>query len=226
LATPITIVAPPLCALGANPTCLNVPGTTAPATGANFSLSPAIANISVPYAAGGQQSGTATITATSYGGWTGLLTFTCTGLPAYATCNPYPGVPQVNDSTVAAPQPLTQVLFTIHTNVAPPNTTIAGMMWWIAGFTGLSLLLLRGRFKGGLRQGLTMMGIALLLAGSSATIMACGGSSSSVITPKGTSNITVKVNAAQLNLLPSAAAGSVYANDANTPSFQVVLTVQ
>jgi sugar lactone lactonase YvrE len=226
VATPITIVAPPLCALGANPTCLNVPGTTAPATGANFSLSPAVANITAPYTVGGQQSNSATLTATSYGGWTGLLTFTCTGLPAYATCNPYPGVPQVNDSTVAAPQPLTQVLFTINTNVTPPNTSIGSFVWWMGGFTGLCLLVLRSRAKGGLRQGLTLMGLVLLLAGTAATMTACGGGTSFVTTPKGTSTITVKVNAAQLNLSSSAAAGSVYANDLNTPSFQVVLTVQ
>jgi hypothetical protein len=86
--------------------------------------------------------------------------------------------------------------------------------------------LVRGRVKGGLRHGLTLAGLVLLLAGSSATMTACSGGTSYVTTPKGTSTVTVKVNAAQLNVSTSAAAGAVYPNDTNTPTFQVLLTVQ
>jgi sugar lactone lactonase YvrE len=152
----------------------------------------------------GQQSSSTTLTIYPYGGWAGIVTFSCTGLPAYATCAPFPGTSVVASGTAAAPVTPTPVTFNINTNVQPIVATGSfGMLWWVSGTLGFVLLLMRRRLQraGYLRPGklLLLLGSVLLLAGSSAGLSGCthGTTVSTVITPAGTSTVQVTVHAAQ-----------------------------
>ena len=82
--------------------------------------------------AGGPASGSTTLTLNSYGGYNGILNFTCSGLPAYAQCAPYPGYPTVVPSTPAKNVVPATVDFIINTNVAPTPPTGAGSMVCLA----------------------------------------------------------------------------------------------
>jgi sugar lactone lactonase YvrE len=222
--TPPTATVPiAVCALGSSSSCY-----PSPFDGANFSIAPVPATITiVSSTATGQGSGSTTLNAQSYGGWTGVLTFTCAGLPAYAQCSTYPGVPQINAQVYSqgvtnVPIASNQVQLTITTNVAPSNTKAASLTWQIAAVGGLLLLLLRRRIKVLHRNGLTLPGLALLLAFAMTGLQGCGSGSLTDRTPVGSSTVTVYVNAAQIN-----SKGVTYTpNDANTPSFQVQLVIQ
>jgi sugar lactone lactonase YvrE len=220
----------PLYVVGSPANC----GTTAaacatpPVSGATFSIAPVPATITiVSSTATGQGSGSTTLNAQSYGGWTGVLTFTCAGLPAYAQCSTYPGVPHINAQVYSqgvtnVPIASNQVQLTITTNVAPSNTKAASLTWQIAAVGGLLLLLLRRRIKVLHRNGLTLPGLALLLAFAMTGLQGCGSGSLTDRTPVGSSTVTVYVNAVQIN-----SKGVTYTpNDVNTPSFQVQLVIQ
>lgn len=224
-AAAVTIVGPPnsqtapACSTAASPTCeVNL-------TGATFTISPTSASISIA-ASSGATTGSTTLTFTSYGGWTGNLTFTCTNLPAYATCNPYPGVAVVGLSTSSAPSPMSTEQFTITTNVAPVTPTASSFTYWAAGLSGLVLLVLRRRArKFGLDKLFTVAGAVLIMALSIFGMMGCSSdvTNSAFVTPQGTTNVTVTVHAAQF------VAGSTVTNqldDTNAGSFQVALTVK
>jgi hypothetical protein len=209
----------PACATASPATCY------ANTTGAFFTLTPANPTITASTSTiGGPGSGSTTMSITSYGGWNGILNFTCSGLPVYATCAPYPGYPNGQPNTA------TPVDFIINTNVAPivANGT-ASVVWWMAGGTGLMLLVLRRRIQklGHLRAGqlLTVLGAALLLGGAAAGMSGCGSQAYGFITPAGSSTVTVKVSAAQLipNGYPT---GSTYLPDSNTSTFQITLVVK
>jgi len=228
-AVAVAIVGPP----STQPACATAtPATCASnTTGATFTITPANPTITATTTtAGGPASGSTTLTINSYGGWNGILNFTCSGLPAYATCAPYPGYPEGLPSTPGAPVTPTTVDFIINTNVAPtPPTGTGSMVWWVSGIAGMVLLVLRRRVKqmGYLRAGqlFTLLGAVLLLGGSAIGISGCSTSSYSSITPAGTSTVTVKVSAAQL--IPNGnPAGSTYLPDSNTPTFQITLVVK
>ncbi len=215
----------PACATATPATC------NSNTTGAFFTISPANPTITATTTtAGGPASGSTTLTINSYGGWNGILNFTCSGLPAYATCAPYPGYPNGLPSTPGANVNPTTVDFIINTNVAPTPPTGAGsMVWWVSGIAGMVLLVLRRRVKqmGYLRAGqlFTLLGAVLLLGGSAIGMSGCSTSSYSYITPAGSSTVTVKVSAAQL--VPNGSpAGSTYLPDSNTPTFQITLVVK
>jgi sugar lactone lactonase YvrE len=218
----VNIVAPPTCAVAQpEPTC-----KTTPTTGATFTISPASPSItatsSVP---GGQASGSTVLTVTSFGGWSGALNFTCSNLPAYATCSPYPGAPQVNASTAAAPSALAQVQFIINTNVPPIVPTTSSMSWWVSGLLGFALLGVRRRMKQfGLTNICMLVGTGLLMAASIGGLIGCGNGGTTFVTPAGTTNVTVTVHAAQLD--PTSTTGALLASDTNAGSFQIALTVK
>jgi hypothetical protein len=213
----------PITVVGANPTAnLANPNTT----GATFSVTPLTSTITVP---AGQSTGSTTVSFISYGGWTGYLNFTCSGLPANAQCAPFPGAPLVTYSTVGALEPTTTDTFIINTNVAPLVPTASSTVWWMGGLSGLCLLILRRRAQrfGSLpARGLLSLTLVALLGGMSAAVLSgcstSGTSSSSYLTPKGTYTVNVHVNAAQL----IGTSGTTAPNDINTPSFQVTLVVQ
>ena len=212
--------------VGANPTAnLANPNTT----GATFAFTPANPAITITSSGSSAEgSGSATLSFISYGGWQGIVNFTCSGLPAYAQCAPFPGDPQVADSTQGLPQPFTTASFIINTNVPPLVPTATSTVWWVSGVLGLCLLGMRRRIRrlGYARAGqfLMVLGIVAMSVSSILGVSGCSSSSgsSAYITPAGTSNVTVTVHAAQLILNTT----NTQANDINVPSFQIALTVK
>jgi hypothetical protein len=219
---PLVIVGAP----ATQATC--VPATCAAnTTGSTFSISPANPAITITSTNAGPSNGLVVLNVISYGGWTGVLNFTCSNLPKYATCNPYPGAPLIADSTPSAPQPPTQVQFFINTNVAPIVPTGSSLPLWTGALFGL-LLLLAGRKSGRarLRKVYSLAGMALLMAASLTGLSGCGSSSAATpfVTPAGTYTVNVAVSAARLN--PSLTNGGVLLKDANSGSFSIALTVK
>ncbi|NYF77827.1 Ig-like domain repeat protein [Granulicella arctica] len=226
-AGPIYVVGPPplsaapVCATESTPTChVNT-------TGATFTVTPTSPTITVASStASGQVSGSATLTITSYGGWQGVLTFTCAGLPAYATCAPFPGAPVVNYSTAAVTYPQQTISFIINTNVAPLAPTASSMIWWVGGMGGLALLMVRRRIRklGYLRAGqwMSVAGLLLLMVTSIMGVTACSSSSKTFTTPTGTSNVTVTVRGAQG--IPTTT--NVALQDSSVPPINITLVVK
>jgi sugar lactone lactonase YvrE len=221
---PIVIVGAPAtqaaCVTATTPTC------AANTTGATFTITPANPALTISSSkVNGQSSGSVLLTLTSYGGWQGVLNFTCSNLPADAVCAPYPGAPLVTASTPNASTVATPVQFIINTNVPPVVPNAAGIRWWISGFAGLMLLLARRRLKSlGLARLGTVAALALLMIGSIGAATGCSTSGSSTITPVGTTAVQVTVTAAQL--VPGTTTGTLQLKDANTGSFTIALTIQ
>ena len=212
--------------VGANPTAnLANPNLT----GATFAITPTNPAITINSTGSSSEgSGSATLSFVSYGGWQGIVNFTCSGLPAYAQCAPFPGAPQVIPSTPGSPQPFTTVNFIINTNVPPLVPTASSIAWWMGGILGLCVLGMRRRIArlGYLRSGqlLTLLGAVLLSVSSIIGIGGCGSSNNSTfITPAGTANVTVTVHAAQF---AANSTTTTAPNDVNTPTFQIALTVK
>lgn len=220
---PLTIVAPPTtlpaCATASPATC------ESNTTGATFSITPTNASITISTTPNGQGSGSTVLTINSYGGWTGVLNFTCSNLPTYAKCAPYPGDPVVTASTPTASTLPTTVQFIIDTNVQPTPPTSSGFYWWLSGICGLILLMTRRKLK---RHGFggvgTALALAMLMVASAGGTMGCGGGTKFYTTPTGTNTVTVNVSAAQL--VPGTTNASVELPDSNVGSFTIALTVQ
>jgi sugar lactone lactonase YvrE len=228
---PISILSPPSSA----PACaLTSPNGTAPTcllnlTGASFTITPSNPTITVTSTGvNGQASGSATLTVTSYGGWSGVLNFNCSGLPAYASCAPFPGAPLITASTPASTLQSTTVSFVINTNVPPVTPTASGLVWWSAGAGGLLLLLFRRRLRtaGYLRsyQMLSLAGLLLLSGALAFSVTACSSATNLYPTPTGTSQVKVTVSAAQN--VPGTTTGAVLVQDGNVPPITVTLVVQ
>ncbi len=216
----------PTCATATPATCN---GNT---TGAFYTITPTNPTITATTTtASGPSSGSTTLSLISYGGYYGTLNFTCSGLPAYAQCAPYPGFPVVTPSTPAGNVVPATVDFIINTNVAPIVPTGSSMVWWFSGAAGFALLLLRRRVqrmgypRGG--QLFTLAGALLLCVGSVIGLGGCGSSGYSFITPAGSSTITVKVSSAQLNpALQTSTPGATFLPDPNPTTFQITLVVK
>lgn len=222
---PSTSTPVPVTIVGANTTANKVN-----TTGATFTISPSNPSIVVnSTTAGTQASGSTILTITSYGGWAGILNFTCSGLPAYANCAPFPGAPLVTPSTATVPLAPTTVSFIINTNVAPVVPTAASMMWWFSAIGGLTLLTLRRRIRarGYLRSGhlSAIVGVGILMVVSVVGVTGCSSGKSSFVTPAGTSNVTVTVNAVQ-NVANSTTGQVLPTPDVSVPPFTVALTVK
>lgn len=221
--TTFAIVAPPVtlpaCATATPATCQTN------TTGATFTITPTNPSITVASSPTGQGSGSTVLTINSYGGWTGVLNFTCSGLPAYATCAPYPGDPVATASTPAATVAPTTVQFFINTNVQPTPPTASGFTWWMSGILAMMLLISRRRLKrfgfGGVG---TALALTLLMIACTGGAIGCGNAVARDTTPAGTSNVTVTLHAAQL--VPQTTNQSVQLPDSNVGSFTINLTVQ
>lgn len=178
-----------------------------------------------------------TISATSYGGWTGLVAFGClqSSLPANATCVFSPGQLQIMASTAAAPAQNPPVTLSVAINQPPQTPTASGMLWWLAGPMGLLLLVTRRRFARYLSASVLTI-VALLLLGISGLGLGACGSSPQNITPSGTSTITVYAYADPFTAPPSSSTptpptqacpgGDSSAAPCSEQTFQVSLTVQ
>jgi len=122
--------------------------------------------------------------------YSGTITFSCSGLPAYSSC-------VFNPTTITASGCSTTslVALSIVTQQKTPVAVTAGIgggRWQALGvFTGLALALVVGirRRRMGMRLGHIWMSLALLIAASS--LVACGNGTSTPPTPAGTSTVTV-----------------------------------
>lgn len=142
-------------------------------------------------------SGTANVTLTPSGGFNQTVTFLCSGLPIYSQCTFSPSTITPDGSNT----PTTTVM-TVTTNVATarldwPHLRRSGAVLAVFSMGLLGLVQVKGRRHGkdGRRTGLGRyaFGSLLLLCVAMATLLvSCGGSSNSrVLTPKGTSTVTI-----------------------------------
>ncbi len=224
-AVSVAIVGPPT----TQPACATAGTCNKNTTGAFFTLTPAVPTIVAnTTTTPGQAMASTTIAINSYGGWNGILNFTCTNLPKYAMCAPYPGYPNGVPSTPGATIPAATVDFIIDTNVAPIVPTGSSVFWIAGGVAGLMLLWARRR-SGLLAKGaprlLSAVVMAMLVGAAGIGLNGCGSSTSyPYITPAGTYMVNVQVSAAQL--VPNSTAGTTLAPDPNPPSFTIALTVK
>ena len=139
-------------------------------------------------------SSTISFTATSYGGWEGLVGFSClaSSLPANATCVFSPGQTQITASTAASPAQNAPVSMSVAIDQPPQTPTASGFLWWLAGPAGLLLFFTRRRFAGRLRTPIATIAALVLLGIAGLGLGACG-SSPQNLTPAGTSTVTVYV---------------------------------
>lgn len=155
-----------------------------------------IANNGLSLTTSSASSGSVTFNMNSYGGWTGIVGFTCdpSTLPANATCLFQPGQVSVLPNTPTSIYPPDTVKLTVATNQPPeaaptPSTTI----WWISFPAGLLLLVMRRRMK--LALAATGWNLLLLLAAvgvlSTGLLSTTACTNTAFATPKGTSTVTV-----------------------------------
>jgi len=184
-------------------------------------------------------SGSSTInfTTSSYGGWEGLVGFSCeaSSLPANARCVFSPGQTQVTPSTAASPGTNPPVSLSVAIDQPPQSPTASGFLWWLAGPAGLLLFFARRRFARHLRAPLAMIAALVLLGIAGLGLGACGGSPQN-LTPAGTSTVTVYAWAQPFSTPPTSSnenPGTATCPDNNPASapcsqttFQVSLTVK
>ncbi len=182
--------------------------------------------------AGPSSSSSATFQATSYGGWQGLVGFSCvqSTLPANARCIFNPGQLQVASSTATLAASNPPVTLSVVINQAPQTPTASGLLWWLAGPMGVLLFFTRRRFARHHRAPVAIVAGLLLLVVVSLGVEGCGGSAQNV-TPTGNTTITVEAYAQPFepgSVLITAACPN--GNPASAPcseqSFKVSLTVQ
>jgi hypothetical protein len=157
----------------------------------SLSLSPS----SVTIASGA--SGSSTVTETPAFGFASAISFTCSGLPAYATCSFSPASVTPSGSTAST------TTLTIATNVATaslrknlpgpgpnePNPLLCILPLGVVGLLGIRR---RHRTLSNLLSVWNLSALAvLLLALMSGALMGCGSSGSSTKTPAGTSTVTI-----------------------------------
>jgi sugar lactone lactonase YvrE len=140
-----------------------------------------------------------TFTTTSYGGWTGVVGFSCDAstLPANARCIFSPGQASVVPSTQTNTYSIPQVQFSLAIDQPPQTPTASGTIWWIALPAGVLLLLVRRRICAAAGNGV-WSALVLVLAGGVITAglvsaTACS-SSTNFVTPTGTSAVKVLVD--------------------------------
>jgi sugar lactone lactonase YvrE len=177
---------------------------------ASFDVSPASGSVGVTVSgtsltSSSTNSSTVTFTATSYGGWNGLVGYSClvSSLPANARCVWSPGQAQVmpSSSSVTAYNPPVNLSITIDN---PPQTpTASKLIWWLGCATGLLLFFARRRLIRGAWGTVTMLVGTVLLAVSASGLMACN-SGVQFATPAGTSTVTVYASADPFTTPPTA----------------------
>ncbi len=139
--------------------------------------------------------GTSTITITSESKFQGGVDFTCTGLPAHATCNFVPAVLGLAVSSTTTPPnatylvPVVSTVLTVNVNQAPIITP-TGIFWWSGLLLGLGLFGLASNRNA--RRRLLMQSLAgCVLLVSLAGVSGCGSGTATFTTPSGTSTITI-----------------------------------
>lgn len=178
--------------------------------------------------------GSVTFTLTSFGGWTGVVGFSCdaASLPANTTCQFSPGQATVFANTAAATYPASKVQMSLVVNQPPLPPTASAMVWWIAGPMGFLLLIVRRRSKVFAKA--TGWNAVLLVAAigafSACLLGASGcGTGATFTTPKGTSAITVTAFAdpfATGSTSTTVACSSISSYPCSEQTFKVNVTVQ
>ena len=139
-------------------------------------------------------SGATTITVTPVGGFNQSLSFSCSGLPAYATCMFSPSALTPNGTNTAVSSTLTIAtdVQMVERRERPLPGSHSGVPLWAFALLGLGGLL-RARRNSRRLGSLCLWAVLLVTAGLG--ISGCGGKgsggSTGVLTPKGTSNVTV-----------------------------------
>lgn len=141
---------------------------------------------------GSSGSGTISFIPTSYGGWTGLIGFSCvsSSLPANARCIFAPGQAQISASTPGNSLPNLPVKMSVVVNQPPQTPSASGTYWWFAGPIGLMLFFVRRKYAGRIWTTLTILAVIGLGGLATTSLTACG-TSSQFLTPAGTSTVKV-----------------------------------
>lgn len=177
-------------------------------------------------------SGAVTFTATSYGGWTGLVGFSCvaSSLPTNARCIFSPGQISVLPSTPTTTAANPTVSLTVTIDQPPLTPTASKLLWWLAGPTGLLLFFARRRF---MRRGWATisMVLAIALLGFAVSGLTACTSGAKYVTPTGTTTVTVVASSDPFVAGSTTSTQSCPANNpASAPcaqqTFKVSLTVQ
>jgi hypothetical protein len=137
-----------------------------------------------------------TFTNSSYGGWTGVIGFSClaSSLPVNSICVFSPGQVTVNASTTSNPYPPAITTLQVVVDNPPNSPAQSAILWWIGGLTGVALLFARRRaMQGAWARVLMIVGVALIAVITSG-LTACGTGVVPYATPAGTSTITVIAN--------------------------------
>jgi sugar lactone lactonase YvrE len=145
-------------------------------------------------------SGSTTFNFTSYGGWTGVIGFSCDPktLPADSQCVFSPGQVSVTPNTASITYPPNPVTFTLVVNQQPNVPTLnSSMVWWLAMPTGLLLLVVRRRFWTAAAKGRWNMVFLIGAVGALSLAIAgtIGCTSTGFKTPTGTAKVTVYASA-------------------------------
>ena len=181
--------------------------------------------------------GAVTFTTTTYGGWNGLVGFSClaSSLPANAQCVFSPGQVEVLPSTPTAAASNPPVTLSIVIDQYPRTPTAGKFLWWLAGPTGLLLFFARRRFA---RRAWATIAttLAFILLGIAAGGMGACTSGVQNVTPTGTSTVTVVVSSDPFTTAPTSSNANpgTQTCPANNPAsapcaqqtFKVSLTVQ
>jgi hypothetical protein len=127
--------------------------------------------------------GTATLTFTPTGNYTGTVTLNCSGLPQFSSCQFTPA--SVTFTGNNAQQTSQLVIYTLNAHDAP-GATPSGLLWLPAGVLACIVALRRRKLGRTLRPLLMLVIAAMVLAG----LAGCG-SGATFITPTGSDTVTV-----------------------------------
>lgn len=168
--------------------------------------------------------GSITFVNTSYGGFSGIVGYSCDAstLPAHTRCVFSPG-----QATVIAGATAPTVTLYLYTNQSTATTQTGGFTGWGTVLGGVMMLFLRRRVKA-LSTVFSCMAVALLALGLSGALTGCGGSVSTNTAPT-TQTITVYASADPYSSLTSQS--TVTCSTASTypcsqQAFQVSVTVK
>jgi hypothetical protein len=179
--------------------------------------------------------GSTTFNFVGYGGWEGVVGFSCDSstLPADSRCQFSPGQASIQASTTSTSYPSTvPVTLTLLVDQQPNVPTLSqGMVWWVSLLCGLQLLVVRHRLRR--TAGKAVWNVVLLIGALSALAVGVAGTSGcssgvNFATPKGTATITVYATA---DPLVSGTSNTLQCSSINTypcsqQKFQVAVTVQ
>ena len=207
-------------------------GTTTPKT---ITSTPETVNGSASVAASslnltaGTTSTSITFTATSFGGWTGIVSFYCDSstLPANSQCVWSPAQLSLSASTTKTTYPTLSSTLTVVTKHDKSPVLSSGFAGWLGGLFCLTLCLIRKRMKIMLvRIGMVVVILSLGVT-AVAGLSACG-STSGLFTPTGTSQVKVIANMQSYESGTSTnyPCTSLTASPCNQQTFNVALTVK